>query len=81
MMQWKKMMTKEEIIELSTKCRIKPDDNCSALVRVFIFDFAREVEKHVREECAKTAENISSYDRDEPEVSIAKAIRARKQDA
>ena len=30
-----------------------------------------------REECAKTAENISSYDRDEPEVSIAKAIRAR----
>ena len=32
-----------------------------------------------REECAKTAENISSYDRDEPEVSIAKAIRARGQ--
>ena len=30
-----------------------------------------------REECAKVAENISSYDRDEPEVSIAKAIRAR----
>jgi len=48
-------MTKEEIIELSTKCRIKPDDNCSALVRVFIFDFAREVEKHVREECAERA--------------------------
>jgi len=30
-----------------------------------------------REECAKVAENISSYDRDEPETSIAKAIRAR----
>ena len=30
-----------------------------------------------REECAKVAENISSYDRDEPEKSIAKAIRAR----
>ena len=37
--------------------------------------------KKEREECANTAENISSYDRDEPEVSIAKAIRARKQDA
>jgi len=34
-----------------------------------------------REECAKTAENISSYDRDEPEVSIAKAIRERGKDA
>ena len=30
-----------------------------------------------REECAKVSENISSYDRDEPEKSIAKAIRAR----
>ena len=78
-------MTKEEIIELSTKCRIKPDDNCSALVRVFIFDFAREVEKHVREECAKICEN-EYIDFDWAHVEqhaaeiCAEAIRARGQE-
>ena len=32
-----------------------------------------------REACAKVAENIGVYDRDEPEISIATAIRARGQ--
>ena len=31
------------------------------------------------EECAKVAENIRSYDRDDPEVSIAQAIRNRNE--
>lgn len=43
-------------------------------------DMDKAIQKE-REKCAKTAENISSYDRDEPEVSIAKAIRSRGQDA
>jgi hypothetical protein len=30
-----------------------------------------------REACARVAENIGVYDRDEPEISIATAIRAR----
>jgi len=42
-------------------------------------DMDKAIQKE-REECAKVAENISSYDRDEPEVSIAKAIRARGQE-
>jgi hypothetical protein len=32
-----------------------------------------------REACARVAENIGVYDRDEPEISIATAIRARGQ--
>jgi hypothetical protein len=32
-----------------------------------------------REACARVAENIGIYDRDEPEISIATAIRARGQ--
>ena len=32
-----------------------------------------------REACARVAENIGVYDRDEPEISIATAIRARRQ--
>jgi hypothetical protein len=33
-----------------------------------------------REACARVAENIGVYDRDEPEISIATAIRARGQE-
>ena len=105
-MQWKKTMTKEEIIELAIQAGIKhrSDEFYSEFCDGVYFDdlitFAKLVRadygklhaslwlkriddavKKEREECAKTAENISSYDRDEPEVSIAKAIRARGQNA
>ena len=73
-MQWKKTMTKEETIK---KINTIQDIELREFV-MLTYDLGR---RHEREECAKTAENISSYDRDEPEVSIAKAIRARKQDA
>lgn len=67
-------MTKEEIFSLAEKADLylASDDS--------IIKFAKLVAEHEREACAKTAENISSYDRDEPEVSIAKTIRARGQE-
>jgi len=81
-------MTKEEIIELSDKADVEADKVLNMVgeyhpdwhtVRDEIF--AKLVAEKEREECAKTAENINSYDRDEPETSIAQEIRARGQDA
>jgi len=80
-------MTEEEIIELSIQAGIKhrTDEFYSEFCYGVYFDdlvtFAKLIAEKEREECAKTAENISSYDRDEPEVSIAKAIRERGKDA
>ena len=71
-------MTKEEIIEMAIQAGFPTDYNGNNLLHAKeIQVFAKSVAEKEREECAKTAENISSYDRDEPEVSIAKAIRAR----
>ena len=41
--------------------------------------FAKLVAAAEREACASVAENIGVYDRDEPEIIIAAAIRARGQ--
>ena len=77
-------MTKEEIIELAykaTESEIILGTLYEAIkvecVNIYLMSFAKLIAEKEREKCAKTAENISSYDRDEPEVSIAKAIRAR----
>ena len=42
-------------------------------------EYERSIAAEEREACAKVAENIGVYDRDEPEISIATAIRARGQ--
>jgi len=73
-------MTKEEIIDMAQRCglfgiRPYPDGTYFEALE----GFAKLVAEKEREECAKVAENISSYDKDEPEVSIAKAIRVRGQ--
>jgi len=71
------MMTKEEIIEVAKKVGWGYSEFVFDKQR--LLDFVKLIAEKEREECAKVAENISSYDRDEPEVSIAKAIRARGQ--
>ena len=70
-------MTKEEIIEMARQAQVY-EELCD---EDFIYKFAKLIAEKEREECAKTAENINSYDRDEPETSIAQEIRARGQDA
>ena len=72
-------MTKEEIIEIARHADREWD--CDRDMFEWLETFAKLLAEKEREACAKVAENISSYDRDEPEVSIAKAIRARGQDA
>ena len=72
-------MTKEEIIEIARHADREWD--CDRDMFEWLETFAKLLAEKEREACAKVAENISSYDRDEPEVSIAKAIRARVQDA
>ena len=73
------MMTEEEIIEIARHADREWD--CDRDMFEWLETFAKLLAEKEREACAKVAENISSYDRDEPEVSIAKAIRARGQDA
>ena len=78
------MMTKEEIIDLARESGLfmfglAVGDRNEKHFDMCLFDFAKLVAEKEREECVKVAENISNYDRDEPETSIAKAIRARGQ--